>query len=336
MEIAQLAPLTMPSKALPISIPSAPIVSAPIVSTEQDSGISVSKISVDENAYFFATFTDGASWRNLIEFSRLSNETGVFRFSRHKIVYEQSDRDNNLLNVIKLRTHELTDYNFVSKNDEIIVGINLSEMRNITRNVGKKDSLDLYILEGEPKSLYIRIRSQSEKGSESNLYLLPITSSGYTAYKLPEYQRGKKDPTVTVYQSDFSKLCKSLVTIKSAYVTIHGFNKGIIIKGILSTGAIGSVKEFGKCGNATQTNLKSITNESGNIIRAKAAPPRLNIGEAGEVERFKIDISIVKQLVKLNSLSPTGTVKFHVEKNLPLKISCAVGNMGTLTSYIMG
>jgi len=338
MEIAHLAPLMMPSTSLPINIPSAPIVPAPIVPVNQDSGVSVSKISVDENAHFFATFIDGSSLRAGIEYCRLANTEGVFRFSKDKIVYEQGDADNTILNVIEIKTYELTEYTFVSKADEIVVGVNLSDLRNITRNVGKKDQLNMYILEGEPKSLYIQIKSQSEKGSESNLYLLPITSSSYTVYKLPEYQRKKKDPTVTIYQSDFSKLCKSLVTIKCSYVTVHGFKNGIIMKGILNTGAIGSVKEFGKCNNTSnQVNLKSINNDtSGNIVRSKVAPPKLNIGEANEIERFKIDINIIKYLVKLNAMSATGTLKVYIERGLPMKIQLSVGSFGRCTVYING
>lgn len=326
-------PLIIPVNTnLPLLIQT-PVLSS--TSVQANSTVSVSKISVDNEANFFATFTDGSSLRACIEFLRISSLEGVFRFAKDKILYEQGNSDNTLLNVIELKTYELTDYSFVSKSDEIVVGVNLADLRNITRNVGKKDSLDFYMLPNEPKNLYVRIRSQTEKGSESNLYLLPITNSSYTVYKLPEYQRSKRDPTCTVYQSDFSKLCKSLIAIKSSYVAVQGFKKGIIVKGILNTGAIGSVKEFGKC-NVTpvQTNLKSITMDGTNIIRSKVAPPRLQIGEVGEIERYKIDTDIIKCLVKINSLSPTANIKFYIEKNLPLKLTCPIGNMGKISVYI--
>lgn len=306
----------------------------------QNNAVAVTEKQVDNTASFFATFIDGSSFRNMIEYIRLPTIEGVFRFNKHKVLYEQGDKDNNILNVVELKTYELVDYEFHSKSDEIVVGINLPDIRNICRNVGKKDHIDLYKLSGEPKNLYIRIRSQSEKGSESNLYLLPITTTNYTVYKLPEYARGKKDPTCTVYQSDFSKLCKSLVTIKCSHAMVHGFQKGVIYKGILTTGAIGSVKEFGKCNNneSSQPQLKSIFPEgsSGTIVRAKRPPPRLNIGEIGEIERFKIDISIIKFLQKLNALSPTGTIKMYIEKKLPLKMVCNIGTFGKMSTYLMG
>ncbi len=299
----------------------------------------LAKRQVDMNATFFATFIDGSSFRNMIEYIRLPSIDGVFRFTKHKVLYEQGDKDNNILNVVELKTYELVDYEFVSKSEEIVVGINLAEMRNICRNVGKKDHIDLYKLPGEPKNLYIRIRSQSEKGSESNLYLMNITTTDYTVYTLPEYERGKKDPTCTIYQSDFSKLCKSLVVIKCSHAMIHGFQKGITCKGILSTGIIGSVKEFGKCNinESSSTQLKSIEPTGpGTIVKASRPPPRLNVGEVGEIERFRIDITIIKYLQKLNALSPTGTIKVYIEKKLPMKMVCNIGTFGKMSTYLMG
>ena len=298
----------------------------------------VTQKQVDNNASFFATFIDGSSFRNMIEYIRLPSIEGVFRFTKDKILYEQGDADNNILNVVKLKSYELVDYEFNSKSDEIVVGVNLSDIRNICRNVGKKDHLDLYKLSEEPKNLYIRIKSQSEKGSESNLYVLPITTTKYTVYTLPKYDRGKKDPTCTVYQSDFSKLCKSLVVIKCSHAMVHGFEKGIICKGILNIGSIGSVKEFGKCNNnSNQTQLKSIfPSNSKNIVKASRPPPQLNIGEIGEIQRFKIDISIFKFLQKLNALSPTGTIKIYIQEKLPLKLVCSIGGFGKLSTFLMG
>ena len=321
-------------------IPSS-IVLQPPAKTEPKSNtdlILLTKKPVDNNATFLATFIDGSSFRNMIEYIRLPSIEGVFRFTKHKVLYEQGDKDNNILNVVELKTYELVDYEFTSKSEEIVVGINLAELRNICRNVGKKDHIDLYKLPGEPKNLYIRIRSQSERGSESSLYLLHITTTNYTVYTLPEYARGKKDPTCTIYQSDFSKLCKSFGVIKCNHAMIHGFKKGIICKGILNTGAIGSVKEFGKCNNESSDNqLKSIA-EVGScaIVKANKPPPRLNIGEIGEIERFRIDISIIKFLQKLNALSPTGTIKVYIEKKLPLKMVCNIGTFGKMSTYLMG
>ncbi len=305
-----------------------------------DNECTISEKKIDNNSSFFASFTDGSSFRNMIEFIRLVNIEGVFRFRKDSIIYEQSDNENNILNVITLRSYHLTEYEFSSKSEEIIVKVNLSDLRNITRNVGKKDQVDIYKLSEEPNSLYVRIRSQSEKGSDPQTYLISTSSTDYTIYRQPEYRRGKKDPTCTVYQTDFSKLCKSLVTIKCSHAMIHGFEHGIIFKGVLSSGNIGSVKEFGKCSSnqaVSVSSMKSVFNNNNNlkVKKSSAPPPRLKIG-SGETEIFKIPINIIKYLIKLNALSPTGTLKIYVEKDLPLKLVCDIGGFGKISTYLMG
>ena len=290
---------------------------------------------LDPTSSFFATFVDGSSFRYMIEYLRLPSIEGVFRFSRDKIVYEQEDSDKNILNKVELKVYELTEYEYKSTSDEIVVGINLSEIRNICRNVGKKDHIDLYKLPDEPKNLYIQIRSQTEK-SEPNIYMIPITTTNYVTYQIPPYSRPKQKPTCTVHQNDFSKLCKSLVTINCDKAKIHGFNRGVVFKGITKTGAIGSVKEFGKMPKSKGPTMKSIMPSSGKVVKSSKPPPKLNIGEMGEVENFKIPISIIKVLVKINALSPTGTIKIYIEKGLPLKMLCNVGTFGKLTIYLMG
>ncbi len=299
----------------------------------RDTKIIISEKPVDPNASFFATFRDGSSFRNMIEYIRLVNIDGIFRFSKENVFYEKGDNDNNILNVIKLKTYELTDYEFESESEEIVISTNMSDFRNITRNVGKKDHIDVYKLPNEPNNLYLRI-----KGDKEQTFLLPLTNNNeYTLYTLPVYSRLKNNPTCTINQNDFSKLCKSINTTKCVHAIFHGFDKGIICKGIFSTGQIGSVEEFGKCRthySQVKTSLKSFY-PSGNIIKSKVPPPLLNISEIGEIERFKIDIKIIKYLIKLNALSPTGTIKIYIEKGLPFKMVCNIGTFGKITVYLM-
>ena len=99
------------------------------------------------------------------------------------------------------------------------------------------------------------------------------------------------------------------------------------------------MKEFGKCSSGQgNSELKSIipVRNGASIIRAKVPPPKLNIGEIGEIERFKIDISILKYLIKLNALSPTGTIKMYIQHGLPLMMVCNIGTFGKISVYLMG
>lgn len=291
---------------------------------------------IDKNASFFATFIDGASFRYLIEYLRLIALDGTFVFSKDYITFQKEDEDRTIFNDVKLKGYELTDYDFTSFNEEITATLNLGELRNKTRTVGKKEQMDIYRLPEEPTNFYIQVRSQ-EKSSGDNpvLYCMGMKSENVTIYKLPDYKRGKHDPNVTIYQSDFSRLCKALIANKCVFAEFVGYEKGIIIKGYGADGGIIMVKEYGKCKSSQNKviSTKSVIqfqNANTNVIKPNIAPPKLNVKNPGEIEKFKIHNSIIKCLSKLNGFSPNGTIKFYIEKGAPMKAVVNIGAFGKL------
>lgn len=285
---------------------------------------------IDNNSSFFATFTDGSSFRYLIEYLRLTSLDGTFVFTKDHIIYQREDEDKSIFNDVKIRTYDLTEYEFSSSNNEITSTLNLSELRNKTRTVGKKEQMDIYKLANEPSNFYIQVRSQ-EKGTDNPVfYCMPTKSEDVNLYELPEFGRGKNNPNCTIYQSDFSKLCKALVANKCSTAEFIGFNKGLIIKGYSSEKKVVMVKEYGKTKTSQpkMSNTKSI-NES-NVIKPRVAPPKLNIKDADEIERFTINIANIKALSKLNGFSPNSTIKFYIQPKTPMMIVAPIGSYGEL------
>ena len=294
---------------------------------------------MDNNASFFATIIDGSSFRYLIEYLRLSSTEGTFVFTKDYITYQQEDEDKIIFNDVKIKTYELTDYEFSSINTEIAATINLSDFRNKTRTVGKKEQMDIYRRPEEPSNFYIQVRSQEKTGDNPVLYCMPMRSENVTIYKLPEYSRGKNNPNCTIYQSDFSKLCKALVANKCNYAEFVGYEKGIIIKGFTSDGKIAMIKEYGKCRTASgskTSNTKSIVTlpEKVNTVKPQVSAPKLNVRDADEVERFKINISIIKSLAKINGFCNSGTIKFYIEPGAPMKLYIPIGAFGKMRILI--
>ena len=299
-------------------------------SSEQESSEQETKIiSIDKKASFFATFIDGSSFRYLVEYLRLTALEGTFVFTKDYITYQKEDDDKTIFNDVKLRAYELTDYEFCSENSEITATINLSDLRNKTRTVGKKEQMDIYRRPEEPTNFYIQVRSQ-EKSSGDNpvFYCMPMKSESITIYELPEYERGKNNPNCTIYQTDFSKLCKALVANKCHHVEIIGYEKGIIIKGYSSDNRIIMIKEYGKC-KASQGS-KTSTTKSINTIKPQIAPPKLNVKDADEIERFNIPISNIKALSKINGFSGSSTIKIYIQNDAPMKLVVPIGSYGTL------
>ena len=296
----------------------------------------ISDKKIDPNASFFATFIDGSSLRYLIEYLRLTSTDGTFIFTNDSINYQKGDDEEIILNDVKLKTYHLTEYEFSSFNSEIAATVNLSELRNKTRTVGKKEQLDIYRRPEEPSNFYIQVRSQ-EKGADNPVfYCMPMKSENVTIYKLPTYKRNKHNPNCTIYQSDFSKVCKALIANKCSYVEFIGYDKGIIIKGYAADGKIAMVKEYGKCRTtpASKTSTsKSVINDEGKV-KPSIPAPKLSIRDADEVERFRVHISNIKAFAKINGFSPNGTIKFYIEPDLPMKLTVGVGSFGKLSILI--
>ena len=294
----------------------------------------VETMEIDENASFFATFIDGSSFRYLIEYLRLVSLEGTLVFTKDHIIYQREDDDKTILNNVKLRTYELTDYEFSSQNSEITATINLSDLRNKTRTVGKKEQMDIYRHSKEPSNFYIQVRSQ-EKSSGDNpvFYCMPMRSESVKIYELPEYSRGKNNPNCTIYQSDFSKLCKALVANKCNYVEFIGYEKGIIIKGFSSDNKIIMVKEYGKCKSSASSKTSTAKSINNTIDNSRYQGPslKLNIKDANEIERFKIPITNIKALSKINGFAANSTIKIYIQENCPMKISTPIGSYGELT-----
>lgn len=304
---------------------------------------------IDVNAKCYAEFSDGYSFRNLIEYLRLTNLTGTFRFYTDKIVYEKSNKDHTILNQFIIYPHELTDYNLDSKTGEIITTVTLSNFRNVTKNIGKKDRAILYKSPNDSR-LYIRIlNSNSQSGSEpSGLFPVDTEDIEYYEYAHPTFTRKENEPNCTVNQTDFAKMCSSMLAVKSRYVTAHGMRNGIIFKGISSTGKVVYVKDFGKVReeqekiyNKNITILNSCINSINSfrnnrkIIKSSNVPaPKLRIGEYAEIDRFTMSMPTIRGLAKLNNLSPMGNIKIYIERGKPLRFICSIGGYGKLTVHV--
>ena len=281
------------------------------ITSEENSSIEEETVSskyIDSTASFFATFIDGSSLRYLTEYLLNYSTQGTFVFEPNYITYQKSDEDENIFNHVKLKTYELTDYEFSSKNSEITATINLTELRNKTRTVGKKEQVDIYRRSEEPSNFYVQVRSQEKSsGGEPMLYCMTMKNQSVTMFQLPEYSRGKHNPNCTIYQSDLSKVCKAMIANKCRYGDFIGYNKGILIKAYNSEGKISMVKEYGKCDKKS---------------------------EDAVIEKFRIYPQNIKNLSKLNGFSPNCTIKFYIEKGAPLKLTCGIGAFGKLTVLI--
>ena len=165
---------------------------------------------IDANSSFVAEFSEGYTFRNMIEYLRVTNTKGNFRFSRDLIYYEQIDADNTIVNQIEIQTCELTHYEISTNKEEIIIGINISDMRSITKTIGKKDSVRIFKHANDPL-LYIQIINQSSRSTNrQNVSIVRPQHVDLVTYEIPDYHNGEKAPNCTIPTADFAKTCTSM------------------------------------------------------------------------------------------------------------------------------
>lgn len=303
------------------------------MSEEENHGTVHEDQLIDLNSSLRAEFADSYSFRNTIEYIRGNNLTGAFRFYENEIIYEQANTKQTLLNQIVISTNELTEYDFNSKTGVVILHVNLAELRQRTKTIGKKDRLAIYKIPGD-NSMYLEIYSQnsSNMGEYPNIHCIETLSPDYSQYTIYKYDRTKR-PLCTVHQGDFAKFCSAFVSVKCSHVIAHGYPRGIIFEGKKQTGETTSCKKFGKCNNEVPapiaTNDKLIVRRLPNTTMTKL------VMYDERVDSIVIPVEIIKSLSKLNNLATNGTIKIYFEKNYALCLICNIGTYGELTVHIL-
>lgn len=277
-----------------------------------------------------AEFTEGYTFRYLTEYLKNVNGKSKLIFTEDKICCYQGDLNNTVLNEVEIRRGDLTKYEF-RDNEEISNGIDLNNLYLVTKPIGKKDGMRLFV--GKDRSFYIQHIRPDTKQLDKNLATVKSCTIDDKTYKMvTPYSRDENHPNCSVPVKDFHKICKALETIKYNYVTIKGFNKGIMFAGCLEGGFIGNSYQLGEC-ISSQSKLDSNVK-----VRLPEHPVKIVVKNTyipGEIISINVRGTVIKWLVKLNNLSgPGGIIKFYVEKNRPLKIICNIGIYGKLTIYL--
>lgn len=333
-----------------------------------ENNINFNEMLYYESGSFVVEFNDGYSFRNLIEYLKITNIKGNLCFSKNAIRYQQQDNNNITFNDIEINTFELPFYQFNSQSEEIIVGINITDLRAITRTIGKKDSVRLFKEADEP-SLYIQIISSNNQGGGLNM--IRTQQIEVRKYKFDHYCKSEDNPTCTIAISNFTRMCASMTAVKPTVVTMYGFEHGLIMGGRVKGDILGKIEKFGitdedidimnfplynklnnSRGNESHMSngeqMKTISYNQGNGGGGGTIPkPKLVVTSANSDENMddteespsypiliQIRSNIIKALAKLNNLSPNSTIKFYIEQNKPLKMVCKIGYYGTLRIYI--
>ncbi len=294
-------------------------------------------LAVDSDTSLIVVFYDGYTFRNLIEYIRTINTEGYFEFGKEYIHYMQHNSTNTILNQIEIDTTELIEYEFHSKINKFIIGFKIETIRNITRSIGKKDSLRIYKVPRDNR-IYFQIIGQSSKmGNQDNIkYITPLQVNHIIQYDVPKYERDERNPNCKVKSSIFTKMCTGMITFKCTSMTVKGYDNGLLFFGNAGPGKLnGSVSRFGQIDdNVNKFENLSTCNIDFDLIKPPKKCAKLKIHSSNNINVINIPVQIIKSLSKLNNLSYSGFIKFIIEGDNPLKLITNIGSYGKLRIYI--
>jgi hypothetical protein len=287
---------------------------------------------------FYAEFSDGYSFRNLVEYLKSTNNTGNFLFSSRGINYIQNNTSNTLLNCVEIRGYDLTAYVFNAKLEQIDVGVNLSNLRSITKSVGKKDSLRLYMIKGNPH-LHISISSPNTKElNRNNISVIRPQKLEILDFNLDEFNRSESNPNCTAPSIDFNKMCTAMNAIKCNFVAVYSQDTTVVFKGMFDGDIVGRMDRFGinKQKNVSHSlpEISDINSRSLISNFEDISPPQIVILPEDYEYSIRIETSTIKALGKLNNLSPNGTIKMYMELERPFKMIANIGSYGKLIIFL--
>jgi len=268
---------------------------------------------METNEYIFCiSISDGYSFRNLIEYLKITNSTGNLVFKQNGIYYQQSNSDGTILNNFYIRAEDLPTYKYYSESD-INVGVSLTNLRLITKPIGRKDSIKMYMKNNDEKGyLYLHINSV-KSGDRENVSFIQPEHVENIDYIIEGYTRQVGDPNLSIQSQQFTKIFSTINSLKCVTCSIKVFDNGMMFEGMKSNGTSGHIERYGECGQ-----------RDGNFtVHDKKIIGEITIGSA-----------VTKALTKLGNLSHNDSIKLYMEEDLPLKIVTNIGSYGKLTIYI--
>lgn len=279
----------------------------------------------ESEGYFTAQFNEGYHFRNLIEYLKRTNVNGNFIFTQDAIRYSSDGFREILLNMVEIQASELADYEYHGKTEMIVMGVNLVDMRNITKSISKKDGVRLSKKPNDNK-LYLEIISNSAKGvtPHANLNIIQPQKIAYKNYDVSGLTA--KFPNCIIAAVTFTKMCTSMAGLKPSYVIASGFPKGVKFEAITESSRILRVEQFGTVPENSGRKAQ-LTQDGGS--------QRIELVDNPEVPKIKVSTDIIQSLGKLNNISHQNTLKIFIENDDTLRICSPVSSsLGTLDIYI--
>lgn len=231
---------------------------------------------------------------------------GCFLLDASGIKLTQFDNHRHTLVDMRLDSENFSIYRY-KKTEKIQLGLNLNHFHRMLKSIKKKDSLQLFILEGQETELGIKTIPK-----ENNR----ITTSGIKIQNIQNLEvvlpTGYASNPIIVSSSEFQKMCKDLCNIGSPNITV--------------------------C--AKQFNIEFTADADGILKRKVVLGETINSEEGDEDdlendEKYTATFSSEQfsRITKLAGLSSNLQI-YTANSDLPLLFRSNIGSLGKISVYV--
>lgn len=264
--------------------------------------------SKNKEKRMYMEINDGYTVRTWTDHLFSTVTDGNFIFNQQGMSFVRSDSDGNITNVLEIDGYKLPAYRFSGSSEEITFGCTISNFKEVTQNIGRKDTIRFEIYKKDP-NLYAQVIGNEAKYSSSDQnQRIAYQKVNNSSLDIDPYTRPIDKPNCSIPVNHFCEIAKKLTkNIKhNKYINIRVYSTGIRI---------------GKASPGKTTEFEYSIN-----ICSSTDPEQLN---------FFIPSKIIKSLSKLNNLSTDyATFQIYSQRDRPLKMVWTISNYGRLIIYL--
>ncbi len=233
----------------------------------------------------------------------------TFNHKYIRFTYRYNDKTSNMyLDVVcKLKGYHLTKYIYDSKGDVYIIILGIKSLINTikTYNSKKGDIINISRKKGDNFVKIFKNKNYYDKIKEKSFI------NEYKHFEPFKYKTSPHKPIAVVCSTYFAEICKEYLKYEYTTIPISVCEHGIALIYRTSTGKV-PIRIFGVIDGDPIKNAKW-----------KCVTSPLNLSKLSKIDR----------------LCPNANIRIYMENNdgkkiLPMKISCSIGDMGSIDFYL--
>lgn len=294
---------------------------------------------------FLIHMLDGYSFRNLMGIVKHEiNQTSMILSEKSiEISFVSSNGCSGHRILLRPLDCVKWSYNLRDENGNLYgeypIAFETTEFFNITKSIGKRDGIRIYLLPGDNKLNIQLLKVSTKDPGSAEIFMIKILQTEHSRYTPQTY---KDEPNIRVLAKNFTDMCSCVIDQKCEVLEVTGNESGIIFKGIQGNKNDVYIKRYeaqSPQSSSRQDNVQLASNigDIANMLNnmrinenksATRSGLSLNVVNSNLIS-IKIPISTIKGISKLHNLSSNGMLlKFYIEKGKPLKIACPIGIYG--------